>query len=102
LVLFLGEDEPSMQVGQAFAEDGGVLELIRRHDLAYVVLRESLQGAEVLGALYEKYAQGTLPTLPAGLLLNAQGEKLRATSLSREDPRAWLNEWLGTARPSSA
>ncbi|MGE0707257.1 MAG: hypothetical protein AB7N76_16400 [Planctomycetota bacterium] len=100
LVLFLGDDDASVEVARAFAEDEGVLRLLGREDLSYVVLREAREGREVLEMLFQKYSGDPLPGLPAALLLNGAGERLRAARLEGpERPVEWLAQWLGTAVP---
>ncbi|HBP20592.1 MAG TPA: hypothetical protein DEA08_22735 [Planctomycetes bacterium] len=100
LVLFLGEDGESVRRAAELAEDPEVLRLLNREDVFHVVLRQSRQGQDLLETLFMKYAKEALTSLPAALLLDGEGKRLRAMHLEGAGPaNQWLGEWLGTRRP---
>ena len=100
LVLFLGDDEESVRRAAELAEDPEVLRLLNREDVFHVVLRQSRQGQDLLETLFMKYAKEALTSLPAALLLDGEGNRLRAKHLEGAGPASqWLGEWLGTRRP---
>ena len=92
--------EQSVRRAAELAEDPEVLRLLNREDVFHVVLRQSRQGQDLLETLFMKYAKEALTSLPAALLLDGEGKRLRAMHLEGAGPaNQWLGEWLGTRRP---
>ena len=96
LVIFLGEDESSVRVAAALAEDARVLARLRHPKLAHVILRADREGEDVQALLYEKYKGEPLPGLPA-LLVFAVGGEPKAGGLIEGDLATLLDRWLRSA-----
>ncbi|MBL4844073.1 MAG: hypothetical protein JKY65_00990 [Planctomycetes bacterium] len=95
LVIFLGDDESSVAVAAALAEDSRVLTRLESPKLAHVILRSDREGEDVLGLLYEKYKEEPLPGLPAALVFGVKGEAT-AGGVIEGDLAALMDRWLQT------
>jgi hypothetical protein len=93
LVLFLGNDDSSMEAGCALAEDPEIVKLLGRADLFHVVIRD----AQVSRTLFEKYAKTSLPNGAVVLLLDKDGRPIQHELASKAGPLGtWLPDWIAS------
>lgn len=95
LVLFLGEDETSMQAGQALASDPTVIKVLRREAFSHAVVKAAGDDLDIAEALYSKYTKEDLPREPVAVLLDGNGELAATAKLRERGPLAdWLLLWV--------
>lgn len=93
VVLFLGDDEESRQVGTALASSQPVIAALSEPLLIHVVLRAEKDGADLLEHLYQKYAEQPLPGWPAFLAFGSDGE-MRDGGVIPPDLAGLLRQWV--------
>ncbi len=95
LVLFLGDDEASIEASESMANDERLLALLSRPDVFHVRIRSGGEDQPVASTLFEKYARESLPEGPIVLLLDPQGLPVEVAQVLERGPlQEWLPAWL--------
>lgn len=101
LVVFLSDDEASIEAGQALAGDPGVVALLGREDVAYVVVRSGGEEADVARVVFAKYTEGAkLPAGPVVLALDGAGGPVGQADGPRGPLGSWLPGWFAALPPA--
>jgi hypothetical protein len=96
LVLILGDDEVSLQAGEALAADPGVRAALSAEPVRHVVLRRAEGDDEIAAHLFRKYSGHDLPAGPLLLLLDREGLPIIWQALRSDPLGSWLPVWLET------